>query len=450
MTPVESAPPGDALAAPPRTTGRRYVFAWSLWDWGSAAYNSIVTTFIFANYLTKAVASGAPPGSLSGPTLLGVSTACGGVVVALTAPVTGQRADAGGRRRRNLAVCTAVVIACAIGLFFVRQQYSYLFFGLTLMAVGSVFMEFAGVSYNAMLRQVSTRDNIGRVSGFGWSMGYFGGIVVLLIALVGFVLPDVGWFGVTAADGLKYRATALFVAVWFAVFAIPVLVTLPETPRAAGTVRVGFFASYKVLVYDVVALFRRDPHAVWFLVASAVYRDGLTAVFSFGAVLAVSVYGLTPTTVIIFGVAANLVAAVGAVVGGRVEDRVGPKPVILTSLTALVTTALILLFCHGSTLFWIFGLLLCLWVGPAQSSSRTFLARVAPVGREGEMFGLYATTGRAATFLAPALFALISGVFSSNRLGILGIALVLAVGALVLVRVPPPPRTQPQAAPQTV
>jgi UMF1 family MFS transporter len=149
---------------------------------------------------------------------------------------------------------------------------------------------------------------------------------------------------------------------------------------------------------------------------------------------------MAQSTVLIFGVVANVVAALGALALGVVEDRVGPKLVILVSLGGLLVSCTVLLFATGTTMFWIFGLLLCLWVGPAQSSSRSFLARVAPTGREGEMFGLYATTGRAASFLAPGLFALFSGLFS-DRVGILGIALVLLAGALALAGVAPPTRS---------
>jgi MFS transporter, UMF1 family len=188
-------------------------------------------------------------------------------------------------------------------------------------------------------------------------------------------------------------------------------------------------------------LFRRDRNAVHFLIASALYRDGLAAIFSFGAILAVSVYGLAQSSVLIFGIAANVVAALGALSMGAIEDRIGPKKVIMISLIGLITTATILLFGHGTTMFWIFGLILTLWVGPAQSSSRAFLARVAPLGREGEMFGLYATTGRAASFLAPGLFALFSGLFS-DRIGIVGIILVLLVGTLALAGVKSPPNQQ--------
>jgi hypothetical protein len=200
-----------------------------------------------------------------------------------------------------------------------------------------------------------------------------------------------------------------------------------------------------LLVNDIKALFRRDRNAVYFLIASALYRDGLAAIFAFGAILAVSVYGMAQSTVLIFGIAANIVAALGALSMGAVEDRIGPKRVIMISLIGLITTSIILLFAQGTTMFWVFGLILTLWVGPAQSSSRAFMARLAPVGREGEMFGLYATTGRAASFLAPGLFALFSGLFS-DRVGIVGIALVLLAGAVLLARVKSPPRQQVQVS----
>lgn len=423
-------------------TRRRVVAAWALWDWGSAGYNTIVTTFVFAPYLTKVVAADRPAGSMSGATGLALSTAVAGLLIAALAPVTGQRADAGGRRKRGLALWTAMVLLSALGLFFVRDSYSYLWLGLVLVAAGSVFMEFAGVSYNAMLQQISTPSTIGKISGIGWASGYLGGIIILLIAFVAFIQPDVGLFGVTAENGLKFRVLAVVAAVWFAVWAIPVLVAVPEIPPTAAIARVGFLASYKVLWRDVKSLYQAEPHAVYFLLASALYRDGLAAVFSFGAVLAVSVYGLTAGGVVIFGVAANVVAAVGAFSAGFLEDRIGPKPIILVSLGGLVTTATILLFLHGPTMFWIFGLILSLWVGPAQASSRAYLARLAPEGREGQMFGLYATTGRAVSFLAPGLFALFAGLFT-DRVGIVGIALVLLAGGVALSRVKPPPHVQP-------
>ena len=440
----EAAPLQPPLAVGGRIK-RRVVLAWGLWDWGSSAYSAVITSFVFGPYVVRGVVGNTEPGGLTANTWLGISTAAAGFLVAAIAPVTGQRADAGGHRKRNLAIWSGLVIAVMLAMFSVRNDPSYLWIALVLLAAGAIFQEFAVVSYNAMLPQVSTPDTIGRVSGFGWAMGYFGGIFLLLICYVGFIAPDVGWFGVTSADGLNIRAVVVLSAVWFAVFAIPVLVAVPESPPGPKRRRVGFFAAYRLLVNDIKSLFRRDRNSVYFLIASALYRDGLAAIFSFGAILAVSVYGLAQSAVLIFGIAANVVAALGALTMGALEDRIGPKKVIMISLIGLITTAVILLFAHGATMFWIFGLILTLWVGPAQSSSRAFMARIAPVGREGEMFGLYATTGRAASFLAPALFALFSGLFT-DRVGIVGIVLVLLAGTVALAGVKSPPRHQIQVS----
>jgi UMF1 family MFS transporter len=441
MTTQYGVPTGPAAELPeasrPDAIKRRAVLAWGLWDWGSAAWNAVITSFVFGPYVARGVVGDAQPGGLSGNTWLAISSAGAGLLIATIAPVTGQRADAGGKRRRSLAIWTGLVVALMVGLFTIRNDPSYLWAALVLLAAGAVFAEFAGVSYNAMLRQVSTPQTIGRVSGFGWSLGYFGGIVLLLICNMAFIAPEVGWFGVTKDDGLAFRMVALFSAAWFALFALPVLFAVKEVPPGPRQRRVGFFASYRVLIRDVRVLWREDQNAVLFLIASALYRDGLTAIFTFGGILAVTVYGMAEDTVIVFGIVANVVAALGALTMGRLEDRTGPKPIILVSLIGLVLTAVVLLFVHGTTMFWIFGLILCVWVGPAQASSRSFLAQVAPTGREGEMFGLYATTGRAASMIAPGLFALFSWLYS-DRAGIVGIAAALLAGAVLMTWVKQP------------
>jgi UMF1 family MFS transporter len=426
----------------PVTRGR--IFAWGVWDWGSAAFNAVIITFVYSVYLTNSVGKDLP-GGISADTWLGWSLGLAGFFIAVLAPVTGQRADAGGRRKLSLGVWTGLTVLSMVGLFFVKNDYHYLWLGLLLMGLGSIFFEFAAVSYNAMLHQVSTPANIGRVSAFGWSMGYFGGIVLLLICYVGFIAPEVGWFGVTSTDGLKIRMVALFAAAWFAISAIPVLVKVPEMPALPSAKRVGFFASYRVLFRDLGELYRTSPHTVYFLGASALFRDGLAAVFTFGAVLAVTVYDIAADDVLIFGVAANVVSAIGALTAGRYDDKVGPKAVIVVSLSGMLISGVILLFLSGPMSFWIFGLILCLFVGPAQSSSRTFLARLAPVGREGQLFGLYATTGRAVSFLAPALFGLFTYLFGTDRAGIVGILLVLGAGLLALLPVKSPPLSGPKA-----
>ena len=426
------------MRAPIASADRSRVLAWALWDWGSAAYHAVILTFVFSVYLTDAVGDASPEAGAA----LGYAMGGAGLLIALLAPVIGQRADAAGRRKLSAGVWTGCTIAAMAGLFAIRDDPGYLWAGLALLALGSVFAELAQVSYNAMLGQVATPATIGRVSGFGWAMGYVGGIVLLLIAYYGFVAgdgPTAGLAGLPRDDGFNVRTVALVAAAWFLVFALPLFLRVPEAPPAPEpAARLGVIGSYRALFADLAALYREDRHTVYFLGASALFRDGLAAIFTVGSVLAVGVYGISAGDVLLFGVAANVVAAAGAVAGGRLEDRVGPKPVIMVSLLAMIAAAVVLLVVSGPLMFWVFGLVLVLFVGPAQSSSRTFLARLAPPGREGQLFGLYATTGRAVSFLAPTLFGLFVSLFHAQRAGIAGILVVLVAGVLALWPVRPP------------
>jgi UMF1 family MFS transporter len=424
-----------------RVIPRRQVIAWASWDWGSAAFNAVVTTFVFTVYLTGTKGFG---GTTFVSTWLGFALGIAGVFVALIAPITGQKADGAGRRKFWLAIETAVVVVSVAALYFVEPRPELLWLGLALLAVGTLFYEIAAVNYNAMLVQVSTPKNIGRVSGLGWASGYFGGIVLLLILYFGFIHPDVGLFGVTSANGQSVRVSMLLAALWFAIFALPVLLAVPEytAPAAVARDRVSVLGAYRRLFGDIRSLWRESRHTVFFLLASAVFRDGLTGVFTFGGVLAGGTFGFSAGEVIIFAIAANVVAGLSTVLVGSLDDRIGPKPVIVAALVGLVVSGLAVFFFHagGQTIFWVFGLLLCLFVGPAQSASRTFLTRIAPAGREGEVFGLYATTGRAATFLAPTLFGVFIAVFGAQYWGILGIVLVLLVGLALILPVKAPAR----------
>ncbi|WP_291339214.1 MFS transporter [Corynebacterium sp.] len=419
-------------------TDRGTVTAWALWDWGSAAFNAVLVTFIFSVYLTDSV--GATLDSRFTPTTLyGWVMAVAGVLIAVVAPLIGQRADLKGTRHRSLGVWTFITIGLMASLFFVRNDAPVWFWvGAVIMAVASVLFEFAEVNYYAQLNQVSTEENVGRVSGFGWGMGYAGGIVLLLICYFGFVAGEGGMFGLPTEGGLNIRLVAVFAAVWFAVFAVPVLVRVPEI-RPSGTADPeGVLDAYRRLLRTIRDLWHSDRNALYFLVSSAVFRDGLAGVFTFGAILAVTVYGLTPGDVLLFGVAANVAAAAGAMLGGFLDDRLGPKPIIIASLALMIASAGVLYFVEGPQMFWIFGLALCLFVGPAQSAARSFLSRVAPEGREGQLFGLYVTTGRAVSWLSPLAFGVFVLLGGADRFGILGIGLILLVGALLLIPVVDP------------
>lgn len=429
------------------------MLAWSLWDCGSAAFNAVITTFVFTVYLTTE--------EFFGPRAdqqLGWVLAAAGFAIAVLAPVAGLRADRSGRRTYWLAVNTAAVVVISAALFFVAPDPDYLWLGLLLLACGHVFFELAEVNYHAMLTTVATPRNIGRVSGFGWGLGYIGGIVLLLIVYFGLINPDVGVFGITGENGMDVRVTMLICAGWTLLFSLPVIFTVRDDVSARQRqARLGVLGSYKLLGTAIRDVWRRDHHLVYFLGASAVFRDGLAGVFTFGGIIALGTFGFTAAEVIMFGVVANLVAGLATVAFGAVDDRIGPKKVIVGCLSAMIAAGIAIFVLHdaGKTAFWVLGLLLCVFVGPVQSASRTLLARTIPRGREGEIFGLYATTGRAVSFLAPAAFSTaialgagLTGAADDDRVqqwGVLGIVAVLLVGLLLVI--PVNARSHPAPAP---
>ncbi len=438
-------PPTGGNAEIPRSR----VAAWALWDWATQPFNSVIITFVFtALYLTS--------DSFIDPELvplgegnddydaaiayltssLGWGIALAGVLVALVAPVLGQRADATGRRKAWLGVSTALLVASMLGLYFVQATPPYFWLGVGLIAVGTVVSEVAGVNYNAMIVQVSTPKTVGRVSGLGWGLGYLGGIVALVIVVV---LDGFDWFGMDTSNGITFRLIAVGCAVWTLLFGWAVFVFVPEAPRADRPT-VGLFQGYVVLWNDLKDLWNQARSTLWFLLASAVYRDGLAGVFTFGAIIAAKSFGFSNQQVIIFGIAANLIAGASTVIAGRFDDKVGPRTVIIASLTVIVASGVLVVALQsvGAVIFWVFGLALSASVGPAQAASRSLLARVSPVGREAEIFGLYATTGRAASFLAPGMWALAISLTGRTIWGTLGVIFVVLVGLVLLTQVRTP------------
>ncbi|WP_243896147.1 MFS transporter [Actinomyces bowdenii] len=443
------------------------VIAWGLWDWGSAAFNAVITTFVFTVYLVSE-----PFGDKAGnETSLSVGLAIAGACIALLAPVTGQRADRSGRTVLWLGVYTMVVVAVSAALFLVLPEPGYLWLGITLLGLGNVFFELASVNYNGLLSHLATKDRVGAVSGLGWGMGYIGGIVLLLILYVGFIAPEVGWFGVTGEKGLNVRVSMLIAAAWFGISAIPVLLTQSRrdprrralargqgTPQAsppaqdgvpapaAQAARDSLLSSYRRLWGTLVNLHRHHPEVLWFLLAAAIFRDGLAGVFTYGGILARNTFGFSSDQVIIFAIVANIVAGITTIAAGRLDDLIGARRVILGSLTLLVIAGLLVFLLHdaGPLAFWVLGLILSGCVGPAQSAARSFLARLIPEGKEGEIFGLYATTGRAVSFMAPAMYALFVALGTravgpgAGYWGVLGIITVLVVGLLLMLRVGEP------------
>lgn len=428
---------------------KKQVYSWALWDWATQPFNTVILTFIFtALYLVTDAFLPADIAALdkndpvkeaaiaeltSG---LGLGSTIAAFAILLVAPVLGQRADAAGRQKLWLGIGTGALVLCMFGLWFVEPVPSLFWVGVALISAGSVFGEIAAVNSNAMLIGIANPKTVGRISGLGWGFGYLGGIVALVIVVV---LDAVDWLGMSTDNGLPFRLIAFGCAVWAIVFSIPIFLNVPEPSLGRPDRKVGFFASYRLLVRDVVGLYR-DPETrptFWFLLSSAVFRDGLGGVFAFGAVIAGTVFGFEFQQLVIFGIAANLIAGVSTIIAGRFDDRFGPKPIILVSLASMVVAGLAVFFLvdAGTTVFWIGGLILCAFVGPAQAASRSFLARVTPAGREGEIFGLYATTGRAASWMASGAWTVLIALTHQTSFGILGIVIVLLAGFLLLLPV---------------
>jgi MFS transporter, UMF1 family len=424
----------------------RGTFAWALWDWAEQPFPTIFSTFIFPIYITSAAFGPEQDTSRA----LGLAATIAGIAVALVSPVFGRRSDEMGRRKFWLFINTMVLAAVMASLFFIAPTPELLWLGLIIFSFGGFVQEIAFINYYAMLKQVSKPSNIGKISGFAWGLGYIGGIVLLLISLVGFVQAEVPWFGVPTEDALNVRAVFLFSAVWLIVFSIPLFLTVPEVKAKEGATKESIIESYFKLWAQLKSLRKQAPETFKFLISSAIYRDGLSGVFAFGGALGSLAFGFELAQVIVFGIAANVMAGIGAIVGGFLDDKIGPKTTIMISLVGLTIAGFsVFLFAgYGPITYWIGGLALTLFVGPAQAASRSFVARFTPDGREGEVFGLYMTTGRAVSFLSPMLWtgaisiALAFGISGpqSTVFGILGLMLVLVVGTLLLTRVSPTPQ----------
>ena len=423
----------------------RPVIEWAAWDWGSAAFNAVATTFVFSTYLTS---DGLFTDAGTANSRLSIGLTVAGLIIALLAPITGQRADRRGKGGVWLGWFTGAVVLSMLAMFFVAPESSIgpnasLCLGISLLGVGNIFFEFASVNYNAMLNHLADKKDMGRISGLGWGAGYVGGIVLLLILYVGLIGPNL--LGVSTDNGLNIRIAMIIAALWFGLFALPVVLHPPKpSVLHHDDSKESLLDSYRMLWQTVKGLRREAPHTLFFLLASAVFRDGLAGVFTFGAILAKSAFGFSAGDVMIFAIAANVVAGLATIGFGALDDKIGPKKVIIFSLASMVVFGLGVFFfhAHGSIVFWSLGLLLCIFVGPTQSASRSFLGRIIPAGREGEVFGLYATTGRAVSFLAPFMYGVFLKIGKTQSTGgdytywgILGVILILAVGLVLTIPV---------------
>ena len=413
-----------------RIAPRRGLFGWCLYDWANSAFPTVITTFVFSAYFTKAIAAD----EISGTAQWGIAISLSGLFVALLSPFLGAIADHGGRRKPWMFVLTLLCVVASALLWLARPETNFIILALSLVALANFAFEMAMVFYNAMLPDLVPRQHSGRLSGWGWGLGYAGGLVCLGLTLVLLVQAETPLFGLDKENFEHIRATGPMVAIWMAVFAAPFFLWTPDRPDQG----ISFAAALKRGIATLIDTFRRVreyKQIVRFLIARMMYTEGLNTLFTFGGIYAAGTFGMEFDELILFGIALNVTAGLGAAAFAWVDDRIGPKRTILIAVTGLAVLGAVLLFVEGKALFWTFALPLGIFVGPAQAASRTMMARLAPPRMMTEMFGLYALSGKATAFLGPALLAWMTVVFASQRAGMAVIMVFFLLGLVLLMGV---------------
>jgi len=394
-----------------------------MYDFANSAFTTLIVTFIFSAYYAQRIA----PDPIDGAIWWTRAVQASAIIVALIMPVLGAMADFGGRKKRFLLVATLACVALTAALFWMTPGDAWL---AALVFIGAnVAYEITQAFYNAFLPEIAEPDAVGRVSGFGWGLGYFGGLLCLAVALgmVSGWLPEAGDLGV--------RSTNLLVAAWFLIFSIPTFLFLKEreprrSARLGEYVRRGFGR-----VRETLGHLRQYRQAIRLLVARLIYNDGLVTVFAMAAIYAGAEFGMETADVLVLGIAVNLAAGASAILFGFVNDRIGGKRTIAITLVALMGVTVLAFVAHDRTWFWVAAILLGLMVGPNQAASRALLASFVPRHKQGELFGFYAFSGKLASVLGPLSYGLVLGATESHRWAIGSIIIFFIVGWILLMRV---------------
>jgi UMF1 family MFS transporter len=412
------------------SAGRGALVAWAFYDWANAGYATVIQTFVFAAYFTARVAGDAAWGT----SLWGAAIAVAGFFVAVGGPVLGAIADEGGRRKPWLAGFTALSVTATAGLWLVAPERSDVWLALLLIVFASAGSSLANVFYNALLPELAPRGRVGRWSGFGWGLGYVGGVLCLLVALFVF-LRDSAWIELDEARGLPVRATCLLAAGWYAVFAAPLLIATPEAPGAGRPLREAVGAGLRQLAATVRDV-RRHAGIVRFLIARMLYADGLATLFAFGGVYAAGTFEMTEAEVLRFGIGISVAAALGAWLFSGVDDRLGGRQSAAIALVGLLVGGVVVVLSPSRPVFLASAAVVGLFVGPVQAASRSYLARMAPESLRHELFGVYALSGKVTTFVGPALVAIVTAGTGSQRAGMTVVLVLFALGLALLLRAP--------------
>lgn len=407
---------------------RLVIGSWALYDFANSPFTTLVVTFIYAAYFTQAIAGD----SIHGTALWSRGVTVTAIVVALLSPILGALADRGGYRKAFLGVATAVCIGATVALFFALPGQTSR--ALALFVVANISFEMGMVFYNAFLPDIAPAGRIGRISGLGWALGYVGGLIALALALGFLVGPEVPWFGVSTQNGENIRATNLLVAVWFAIFSLPLFLWVDEDRSrisAPGKVVSQAWLQLAATFREV----REYRQIVRFLIARLFFNDGLVTVFAFGGIYAAGTFGFEMEDMLIFGIVLNVTAGLGAFVLGFLDDLLGGKRTLQISVVGLIVASVIAVWAPNRLWFWVAGILIGIFAGPNQSASRSLMGRFVPPDKENEFFGFFAFSGKFTAFLGPLFLGLMTETFNSQRAGVAVVLVLFSLGLVMLAAV---------------
>lgn len=451
----------ESPAAYPPTSAR---VAWIFFDWATQPFFTLVTTFIFAPFFAARIA--ATPAD--GQALWGYATGAAGLLIALGSPTLGAVADATGRRKPWIAGFGALLaLGCAILWFAAPGERWAVPVALVGFAIATVGAEFATVFNNAMMPTLAPPERLGRLSGTGWAVGYLGGLLALAFTLAFLsAAPETGQtlaglrplFGLDPATGGGDRAVGPLSALWFVVFVAPMFWLCPDGRSSRLSLQKAARLGLATLGASIRALSPRQPLAR-FLLANMLYADGLATLFALGGIYAAGAFGWGTTQIGLFGIVLIVTGAIGAFVGGRLDEIIGPRRVIAIGVSLLLLAVIGILGTTRDTVLFLWpsappgaalfasgaeqcylalGSLIGLVAGPVQAASRTMLARLSPPGQAGQSFGLFALSGKVTSFLGPTLAAIVTDIFDSQRAGLATLVLFFGAGLAVLLSAPAP------------
>lgn len=437
------------------TAARKRIWGWYFFDWASQPYNTLLLTFIFGPYVVSVIGDGSAAQAIWG---YGIGTA--GLIIAVLSPLLGAVADKSGGRMVFIWLFSALYVIGAWGLWYSAPADFNVWLVMLFFCIGLIGMEFATTFTNAMLPDLCPRADLGRVSGNGWAFGYLGGIVALIIMLLFLAESPAGrtLLGIPPIFGLDpearegTRSVGPLVAIWYALFMIPFFLWVKE-PRKVDALPIGqaVRAAWPELKQTLARLPQRRSLFAY-LGSSMFYRDALNGMYVFGGIYAAGVLGWSVTNVGIFGIIAALTGAIFAFLGGKMDSRIGPKPVIILNVVLLTLVAVAVVFVSRESVFgvpvgpdsslpdvgfYILGALIGAGGGSLQSSSRTMMVRQAEPGRMTEAFGMYALAGKATSFIAPLSIGVVTDLTGSQQLGVTPLIGLFLIGLFLLLWVKP-------------